>query len=176
MFIPVLSVSTATPMAHLTSPCPSWPFKISFDKKWINPWAKASIRMAFINTSSRAPRLRVVGKEASTTGMVVCVAMNNWVKRSLKKPVVRGLRSVKSIGSIWNLLSQIKTVAQQQHTFKIERVQQSLAIHHPYAFAIFANRVPETFLTSKPSFSLRFLMTAAPPTVISPRSRRKSQR
>lgn len=55
-------------------------------------------------------------------------------------------------------------------------MQQSLAIHHPYALATFRSLAGETLLTSNPASSPRFLTTSAPPTAVSPRSRRKSHK
>ena len=72
----------------------------------------------------------------------------------------------------------------KRQTLRIANVHASFAIHHAYARATFLSRVDEipppplptsNFLPPSSS-SRRFLSTSAPPTFVSPRSRRKSHK
>lgn len=64
----------------------------------MSPRAKASIRVALMNTSSKAPRFLVVGKIFPIIGAETCVAVKRCIKKSLRNAEVRGLTRVKSIG------------------------------------------------------------------------------
>ncbi|PIL35588.1 hypothetical protein GSI_02316 [Ganoderma sinense ZZ0214-1] len=159
--IPILNVCSPTWLAHLKNPSSSPNASL---RKYTSPNATAWIFEPFTKTSSKGALFLVLGRSSArserSSGAASCVLASTWTKSSLMNVRACTLRVVKSTG------------------LRIASVQQSLAIHQPNARATLRMRVDEMDLTLKParSSSSRFLRISAPPTVVSPISRRKSQR
>ena len=180
----VLNASFATPTAHWrnfenpSSNSKRFSGNVS-ERKNTNPTAKASTRETLLKTSSTAFRFRVNTRSwifEFASGVDCWLLTKIWMKSSFKKSRVWDFSLVKSTGWMIYKSAYHSPTGRMVHTFKIIRLAQSLAIHHAYALATCCKRVFDILFTSNSTSSLAFLITAAPPTLDSPRSRKKSHK